>query len=144
MTKGFRFISRLPEPVARHVQEDVLQVRRALHPLALEALVDQPLDEGIGGLHRKDLAVVHDGPPIRPFTWSGSSRTSMPATRARPSSASRSPSRISTVVVLPAPFGPSKPKISRSLTRNEMPSTATRLPYRLRSPSTTIANPSRA
>src|SRR5438105_10138114 len=64
MTKGFRFISRLPEPVAGHVQEDVLQVRRALHPLALEALVDQPLDEGIGGLHRKDLAVVHDGHPI--------------------------------------------------------------------------------
>src|SRR5438046_2916252 len=66
----------------------------------------------------------------------------MPPTSAWPSSAPRRPSRISTVVVLPAPLGPSNPKISRSLTRKEMPSTATRLPYRLRSPSTTIAKPS--
>src|SRR5437879_7198727 len=76
------------------------------------------------------------------LTFWGSRRTSIPPTRARPSSALRRPSRISTVVVLPAPLGPSNPRISRSLTRKEMPSTATRLPYRLRSPSTTIAKPS--
>src|SRR3989442_5045405 len=76
------------------------------------------------------------------LTFWGSRRTSIPPTTAWPSSALRRPSRISTVVVLPAPFGPSNPKISRSLTRKEMPSTATRLPYRLRSPSTTIAKPS--
>src|SRR3989449_7071201 len=76
------------------------------------------------------------------LTFCGSRRTSIPPTRAWPSSALRRPSRISTVVVLPAPLGPSNPKISRALTRKEMPSTATRLPYRLRSPSTTIAKPS--
>src|SRR6266576_7350171 len=80
--------------------------------------------------------------PMTFLTFWGSRRTSIPPTRAWPSSALRRPSRISTVVVLPAPFGPSNPKISRSLTRKEMPSTATRLPYRLRSPSTTIAKPS--
>src|SRR5438874_10944944 len=76
------------------------------------------------------------------LTFWGSRRTSIPHARARPSSALRRTSRISTVVVLPAPLGPSNPKISRSLTRKEMPSTATRLPYRLRSPSTTVAKPS--
>src|SRR5437588_341722 len=76
------------------------------------------------------------------LTLWGSLRTSIPPTKAWPSSALRRPSRISTVVVLPAPLGPSNPKISRSSTRKEMPSTATRFPYRLRSPSTTIAKPS--
>src|SRR5205823_13457564 len=76
------------------------------------------------------------------LTLWGFRRTSIPPTTAWPSSALRRPSRISTVVVLPAPLGPSNPKISRSLTRKEMPSTATRLPYRFRSPSTTIAKPS--
>src|SRR6266571_3964906 len=80
--------------------------------------------------------------PMTFLTFWGSRRTSIPPTRAWPSSALRRPSRISTVVVLPAPFGPSNPKISRCLTRKAMPSTATRLPYRLRSPSTTIAKPS--
>src|SRR5438105_8397353 len=79
--------------------------------------------------------------PITLLTLSGSFRTSIPATSTRPSSVWRSPSRISTVVVLPAPFGPRRPKIPRSFTRNEMPATATRLPYRFRNPSTTMANP---
>ena len=35
-----------------------------------------------------------------------------------------SPSMISMVVVLPAPFGPRRPKTSPSLTVKEMPSTA--------------------
>ena len=38
--------------------------------------------------------------------------TSWPSTRTSPPSGARRPSRISTVVVLPAPFGPSSPKIS--------------------------------
>src|SRR2546429_4178803 len=76
------------------------------------------------------------------LTLWGFRRTSIPPTTAWPSSALRRPSRISTVVVLPAPLGPSNPKISRSLTRKEMPSTATRLPSRWRSPSPTIAKPS--
>jgi hypothetical protein len=38
----------------------------------------------------------------------------------------------STVVVLPAPFGPRMPKISPSATENETSSTATTVPYVLR------------
>ena len=37
----------------------------------------------------------------------------------------------STVVVLPAPFGPRMPKISPSSTEKDTPSTAARSPYRL-------------
>src|SRR5437763_281241 len=39
-------------------------------------------------------------------------RTSCPSTRASPAVGSRRPSRISTVVVLPAPFGPSRANTS--------------------------------
>jgi hypothetical protein len=38
----------------------------------------------------------------------------------------------STVVVLPAPFGPRMPKISPPATENETSSTATNVPYVLR------------
>ena len=49
-----------------------------------------------------------------------------------PESGARSPIAHSTVVVLPAPFGPRIPKISPGATVNEMSSTATRFPYVLR------------
>ena len=39
------------------------------------------------------------------------------------------------VVVLPAPFGPSSPYVSPAAIENPTPSTATRSPYDLRSPS---------
>src|SRR3989304_6302774 len=42
------------------------------------------------------------------------------------------------VVVLPAPFGPRKPRISPFSTRNEIPSTAVARPYLLVRPSTSI------
>ena len=42
-----------------------------------------------------------------------------------PRSGARSPSTHSSVVVLPAPFGPISPKISPSWTSNETSSTAT-------------------
>ncbi len=48
----------------------------------------------------------------------------MPSTLASPSSGRRSPSMISSVVVFPAPFGPSRPKNSPSATSNPIPSTA--------------------
>ena len=48
----------------------------------------------------------------------------MPSTATRPPLRSRKPSRISTVVVLPAPLGPSRPKTSPRRTVNEMPRTA--------------------
>ena len=50
------------------------------------------------------------------------------APRRRPSRASSRPSRISMVVVLPAPFGPSSPKHSPRCTSSDSPSTATTSP----------------
>ena len=47
--------------------------------------------------------------PIRRRTACGSSATSNPATRARPRSGLSKVARIRTVVVFPAPFGPSSP-----------------------------------
>ena len=66
--------------------------------------------------------------PIMDFTRRGSSDTLTPFTKASPESASRSPSIISIVVVLPAPLGPSIPKTSPGRTLNDIPSTATRSP----------------
>ena len=51
----------------------------------------------------------------------------------------RYPSKISTVVVLPAPLGPSNANISPSWTWRSIPSTALRVPYCLCSPRTSIA-----
>ena len=62
--------------------------------------------------------------PMRGLSGSGSFATSMPRTIASPASGARRPSRISTVVVLPAPFGPSSPKTSPARTSKSMPSTA--------------------
>ncbi len=56
----------------------------------------------------------------------------MPRTVASPVSGSRSPSMISSVVVLPAPFGPRMPKNSPGATSKLTPSTARRSPYDLR------------
>src|SRR5438874_1424124 len=53
----------------------------------------------------------------------------MPSTSTLPPVASVSPSRISTVVVLPAPLGPSRPKHSPRGTSRSRPSTATSSPY---------------
>ena len=66
--------------------------------------------------------------PIIALTWRGLSDTLTPLTKASPESASRSPSMISIVVVLPAPFGPSIPNTSPGLTVNDIPSTATKSP----------------
>src|SRR5690606_23611084 len=57
-----------------------------------------------------------------------------PSTSTAPASGSISPSRISIVVVLPAPFGPSRPNRSPVCTSRSRPATATPSPYRLRSP----------
>ena len=48
--------------------------------------------------------------------------------RIAPALGSRTPSSMLMVVVLPAPFGPSKPTISFRRTSNETPSTATTWP----------------
>src|SRR5689334_12278075 len=65
-----------------------------------------------------------------------------PSTVIVPLSAVRSPSIISMVVDLPAPLGPSIPKISPSATLRLMPSTALVWPYVLRRSSATIAQDS--
>src|SRR5690242_667512 len=65
---------------------------------------------------------------------------SKPSTETRPESRLRNPSRISTVVVLPAPFGPSNAKTSPSATVKLMPRTACTAPYDLcRSTTSTAA-----
>ncbi len=51
-----------------------------------------------------------------------------PSSRTESPSGSRSPSTISRMVVLPAPFGPRMPKNSPSETEKETPSTALRSP----------------
>ena len=61
---------------------------------------------------------------MRRFTSDGSVNTLTPATRADPPSAFRRPSRISTVVVFPAPFGPRRPNTSPDSTWKLMPRTA--------------------
>src|SRR6267143_6358218 len=69
---------------------------------------------------------------MRRFTPAGSENTSTPATVADPPSAFRRTSRISTVVVFPAPFGPSMPKTSPGSTKKLIPRTASISPYRFR------------
>ena len=61
-----------------------------------------------------------------------------PLTVALPAVGEMSPASIRTVVVLPAPFGPSRPKISPSPTVKAMSCTAVRRRKSLRRPSTTI------
>src|SRR5215831_14680642 len=62
----------------------------------------------------------------------------MPPTVAVPASGTISVARTRIVVVLPAPFGPTKPKISPRGTRKSTSSSATWLPNRLWSPWTSI------
>src|SRR5262245_42713782 len=64
---------------------------------------------------------------------------SKPATEPRPAVGRSSPARILMVVVLPAPFGPRKPKISPGRTAKVTPSTAVKRPKPLVSPSTSTA-----
>src|SRR5262249_30933643 len=74
--------------------------------------------------------------PIRDRHSRPPSPGSVPGAVASPPSRRRYPSRISTVVVLPAPFGPSSANTSPWLMSRSTPSTATVSPYDLRSPLT--------
>src|SRR3984957_5448320 len=67
-------------------------------------------------------------------TASLSPPASWPATKARPDVALASVHKILIVVVLPAPLGPRKPKVSPLVTAKSMPRTASTSPYRLVSP----------
>src|SRR5579872_1780037 len=68
--------------------------------------------------------------PIRSRTFCGSVRRSAPAIVAVPPVGSSSVESIRRVVVLPAPFGPRKPKISPAWTSRSMPATASTDPLR--------------
>ena len=62
--------------------------------------------------------------PITDRTWPGCRSTSSPATAARPPSGLDRVVRIRTVVVLPAPFGPSRAKTLPAATEKLSPSRA--------------------
>src|SRR5690348_747167 len=69
--------------------------------------------------------------PTRGRSVAASRRGSRPSTRTVPLSAWRKPSQISMVVVLPAPFGPSRANTAPRGAASEIPSTARRAPYDL-------------
>jgi len=75
---------------------------------------------------------------MRRLTSRESWNTSNPATRTLPEVPGMNPERILRVVLLPAPFGPSRPTISPRATVKEMPSTAVCPAYRLVRFSTSI------
>src|SRR2546430_11357445 len=77
--------------------------------------------------------------PIRCFTCIGSRRTSNPATDASPSVMSAKPVSNLIIVVLPAPFGPRRPKTVPEATFRVTWSTAVSFPYTLVRFSVTIA-----
>src|SRR5204863_6956164 len=72
-------------------------------------------------------------------TSADSATTSWPSSSARPVSGSSSVARIRTSVVLPAPFGPSRPKTMPSGTSRSTPARAVVDPNRLTTPSTRTA-----
>src|SRR5690625_3164644 len=76
--------------------------------------------------------------PIRPRTVTGSRRASWPATCTLPWSGWASVARIRTIVVLPAPFGPSTPRIAPVGTSRSTPSSAVVRPNRLTRPEARI------
>src|ERR1700683_5770644 len=71
-------------------------------------------------------------------TAAASRTTSWPATRAQPASGRDRVVRMRRAVVLPAPFGPSTPRIDPAGTWRSMPASATVGPYRLVSLSASI------
>src|SRR5258708_32566008 len=73
-----------------------------------------------------------------PARWVG---CQFPATRAVPEDGLSNPHNILKVIDFPAPFGPSRPKISLRLTENVTWSVATKLPKRLVKPLASITEP---
>src|SRR2546427_5533852 len=69
--------------------------------------------------------------PRRDLSAASSFPQRLPSTSTSPEVGSSSPSRISTVVVLPAPLGPSSPKVSPRAISRSSPLTASTVPLRL-------------
>src|SRR2546426_4079283 len=87
--------------------------------------------------YRYSCAVKYDGGdstsgtmPTSDFTWSGSRTTSTLSTCASPEVGRSWPVRIRSIVVLPAPFGPNKPKNSPGSTAMSTPFNASTVPKR--------------
>src|SRR3989454_302300 len=87
--------------------------------------------------YRYSCAVKYDGGdstsgtiPTSVFTWSGSRTTSTLSTCASPEVGRSWPVRIRSIVVLPAPFGPNKPKNSPGSTAMSTPFNASTVPKR--------------
>src|SRR3954465_6868291 len=76
---------------------------------------------------------------MRARNASGAPLGLVPSTRTSPASAARSPVQISTVVVLPAPLGPSSASTEAACSSRSSPSTAVVEPNRLTSPRTVTA-----
>ena len=66
--------------------------------------------------------------PLRARTYIGSSVTSVPSSSTRPESGAVRPTTIENVVVLPAPFGPSRPTTSPEAISRLTPRTTVRPP----------------
>ena len=67
--------------------------------------------------------------PRRARMYIGSSVTSAPSSSTRPESGETSPTTMENVVVLPAPFGPSRPTTSPDEMSRFTPLTTVRPPY---------------
>src|SRR3954449_10299914 len=77
--------------------------------------------------------------PMRERSCAASRTTSRPATRALPASGERSVERMRTVVVLPAPLGPSTPRTVPGAASSSTPSSARTAPNDFTRPLTSIA-----
>src|SRR5207244_2492665 len=113
----------LAEQMARQHDGDALLVCQPAQQLA--QVPDPEWIEAVGGLIENEKPWpsqerLRHGQPL-----------SHPATRAAPESGRSSPNNIRMAVVLPAPLGPSKPKISPASTRRFTSCTAVRAPNRL-------------
>ncbi len=82
-------------------------------------------------LSRSNSAMPSLSTPTRAFAAVGFDQTSTPRIVRRPASGRSSPVAIDRVVVLPAPFGPTRPKNEPAGTSRSMPSTAIFSPKRL-------------
>src|SRR5690349_18461429 len=76
---------------------------------------------------------------MRARNASGAAAGSVPSTRTSPASARANPVQTSTVVVLPAPLGPSSASTDAGARVRSSPSTAVTDPYRLTRPATARA-----
>ena len=101
------------------------------------ARADRTIGTGAASLRRsacRSAAFPAAGCPSAARSDAASRSHRCPSTSTSPASAASRPSRISIVVVLPAPLGPSRPKHSPGRTSRSRPSTAVTLPYRLTTP----------